>query len=113
MNFKEVVDNALDTDVDAVLDQIGPDTWLVTDDGPGLDRRQVVRLSAVNRPMTSTKPVRRPTRGAIGNGLRVVTAASWRVVVGSSSKAAVLLRPRAVGRVQFVEVSGSFHRPSR
>jgi hypothetical protein len=89
MNFKEVVDNALDTDADAVLDQIGPDTWLVTDDGPGLDRRQVVRLSAVSRPMTSTKLVRRPTRGAIGNGLRVVTAASWRVVVGSSSKAAV------------------------
>jgi hypothetical protein len=89
MNFKEVVDNALDTDADAVLDQIGPDTWLVTDDGPGLDRRQVVRLFAVNRSMTSTKLVRRPTRGAIGNGLRVVTAASWRVVVGSSSKAAV------------------------
>ena len=34
---------------------------------------QVVRLFAVNRPMTSTKLVRRPTRGAIGNGLRVVT----------------------------------------
>ena len=47
MNFKEVVDNELDTDADAVLDQIGPDTWLVTDDGPGLDRRQVVRLFAV------------------------------------------------------------------
>jgi hypothetical protein len=32
----------------------------VTDDGPGLDREQIVRLFAVNRPMTSTKLARDP-----------------------------------------------------
>jgi hypothetical protein len=73
MILKELVDNALDAGANTALDQIGHDTWVVTDDGPGLDREQVVRLFAVNRLMTSTKLVRRPTRGAIGNGLRVVT----------------------------------------
>ena len=33
----------------------------MTDDGPGLDRDQVVRLFAVNQPMTSTKLARDPT----------------------------------------------------
>jgi hypothetical protein len=60
MILKEVVDNALDAGADAALDQIDPDTWMVTDDGPGLDRDQVVRLFAVNRPMTSTKLARDP-----------------------------------------------------
>ncbi len=30
----------------------------MTDDGPGLDREQIVRLFAVHRPMTSTKLAR-------------------------------------------------------
>ncbi len=73
MILKELADNPLDAGVDVRVDQIDPNTWAVTDDGSGLDRGQIVRLFAVNRPMTSTKLVRRPTRGAIGNGLRVVT----------------------------------------
>src|SRR5690242_5878875 len=76
--LKELVDNALDvadatatpTLAQAVADR---DTWIVSDDGPGLDRAKTLRLFAVNRPLVSTKLVRRPTRGAIGNGLRVVT----------------------------------------
>jgi DNA topoisomerase VI subunit B len=81
MILKELTDNALDTGAAVVLERIDDDTWSVADQGPGLEREQVVRYFAVDRPMTSTKLVRRPTRGAIGNGLRVVTAASWRVVV--------------------------------
>ena len=72
MILKELVDNALDAGATATLAQIDRDTWMVTDDGPGFDRGQVLRLFAVNRPMVSTKLLRRPTRGAIGNGLRVV-----------------------------------------
>ena len=41
MILKELVDNALDAGADVTLDQIDPDTWVVTDDGPGLDREQV------------------------------------------------------------------------
>ena len=89
MVLKELVDNALDAGANAALDQIGPDTWVVTDDGPGLDREQIVRLFAVNRPMTSTKLVRRPTRGAMGNGLRVVTGG-----VLASGVIGIATRPR-------------------
>src|SRR5215218_4710887 len=73
MILKELADNALDAGADVTVEQIDPDTWVVTDDGPGLPREQIVRLFAVNRPMISSKLLRRPSRGAIGNGLRVVT----------------------------------------
>src|SRR3954454_20585730 len=73
MILKELADNALDEDAGVTLDLVDPDTWTVSDDGRGLDRDQVGRLFAVDRPMVTTKLVRRPTRGAIGNGLRVVT----------------------------------------
>jgi hypothetical protein len=89
MILKEVVDNALDAGAEAVLDQIDPDTWAVIDDGPGLDREQVVRLFAVNRPMTSTKLVRRPTRGASATACGWSPVASWRAVARSRSRAAV------------------------
>src|SRR3954454_12547514 len=51
MVLKEVVDNALDAGAVATLAQVDPDTWIVTDDGPGLDRGAVLRFFAVNRPM--------------------------------------------------------------
>jgi hypothetical protein len=111
MILKEVVDNALDAGADAVLDQIGPDTWAVTDDGPGLDREQVVRLFAVNRPMTSTKLVRRPTRGAIGNGLRVVTggvlASGGTLQVESRGARYTLDVDRGTGETVVIEENGS------
>src|SRR5688500_7061883 len=72
MVLKELTDNGLDAGAEVTIEQVDADTWLVADDGPGLDRGQIVRLFAVNRPLASTKLLRRPTRGAIGNGLRVV-----------------------------------------
>ena len=56
--------------------QIDNDTWSVADDGPGMDRVRIATLFAVDRPLASTKLLRRPTRGAVGNGLRVVTGAA-------------------------------------
>src|SRR3954469_9585808 len=73
MILKELVDNALDAGAIATLAQVDRDTWIVTDDGPGLDRERVLRFFAFNRRMISSKLLRRPTRGALGNGLRVVT----------------------------------------
>ena len=107
MILKELVDNALDAGAEVTLDQIDPDTWVVTDDGPGLDRGQVVRLFAVNRPMVSTKLLRRPTRGAIGNGLRVVTggvlASGGRLTVESRGTRYVLDVDRVTGETVVVE----------
>ncbi len=48
----------------------------MADDGPGMDAARIATLFAVDRPLTSTKLLRRPTRGAVGNGLRVVTGAA-------------------------------------
>src|SRR5262249_49333025 len=41
---------------------------------PG-DDDAVASLFSINRPLTSSKTLRRPTREALGNGLRVVTGA--------------------------------------
>jgi len=74
--LKELVDNALDQGTPVDLYQLDPDTWAVADQGAGLDAAAIERLFAVDRPLTTTKLERRPTRGAVGNGLRVVTGAA-------------------------------------
>src|SRR5918998_644903 len=72
--LKELVDNALDAGAVASLDYVDG-AWIVTDDGPGLDPAEVPRLFAANRPLRSSKLVRLPLRGMLGNGLRVVAGA--------------------------------------
>ena len=74
--LKELVDNALDVDANATLDRVDANTWTVADDGDGFDAASVAGLVAVNRPLMSSKLLRRPTRGVVGNGLRVVTGAA-------------------------------------
>src|SRR4051812_19846003 len=99
--LKKLVDNALDAGSLVTLAQVDPDTWIVTNDDPGLDRGQVLRFFAVNRPLTSTKLLRRPTRGMVGNGLRVVTggavASGGELTVESRGTRYVLDVDRATG----------------
>jgi hypothetical protein len=72
--LKELVDNALDAGADDVTVDGDAHHCTVTDDGPGVDN--VPRLFAVNRPLLSSKRhMRLPTRGMLGNGLRVVMGA--------------------------------------
>lgn len=77
MAIKELVDNALDAAETASLVDIDPDTFVVADDGPGIAPEKVPTLFSVTRSMMSTKLIRRPTRGAVGNGLRVATGAAF------------------------------------
>ena len=72
--LREVADNGLDAGTRVTLDQID-DTWIVADDGAGLDPADVPRLFAINRTLLSTKQLRRPTRGMVGHGLRVAVGA--------------------------------------
>lgn len=74
--LKELVDNALDTGAGNVTLDGDTARCIVTDDGPGIDADDVTRLFAVNRPLISSKLKRLPTRGMLGNGLRVVMAPS-------------------------------------
>jgi hypothetical protein len=71
--LKELVDNALDAGAKVTLTRDGK-LWVVRDDGPGMAPDQVPDLFAVNRPLRSSKLKRLPTRGMLGNGLRVVMA---------------------------------------
>lgn len=67
---KELTDNALDLGGEC---EIGyeDDFFYVKDRGIGLDPE----LFSINRPLRSSKYLRLPTRGALGNGLRVVAGA--------------------------------------
>ncbi|UDL87044.1 ATP-binding protein [Mesorhizobium sp. PAMC28654] len=77
MALKELVDNALDAAATAILTEVDQDTFIIQDDGPGIAPAKVVALFSVTRPMMSTKLIRRPTRGMVGNGLRVATGAAF------------------------------------
>jgi hypothetical protein len=71
--LKELVDNALDEGAEvSIKDDRG--IYTIRDNGPGMgdDPQAVANLFSINRPMRSTKRLRKPQRGALGNGLRVV-----------------------------------------
>lgn len=73
---KELVDNALDVsntcDINLIDNKNG---FYVRDYGNGIDETILKDLFSINRPMITSKLLRLPTRGALGNGLRVVTGA--------------------------------------
>ena len=73
---KELMDNGLDEsescEVGLLDDHAG---FFVQDHGLGLDPAQVADLFSIKRPLKSTKLLRLPSRGALGNGLRVVAGA--------------------------------------
>jgi hypothetical protein len=102
MAVKELADNAADASGEVTVEQRDENTVRVADRGPGLDRDRVLELFAIDRPMTSSKLLRRPTRGAIGNGLRVVTGA----VLGSGGTLTVESRGRSF-RVEVDRATGA------
>ncbi len=71
-----MVDNALDAvhGEKVKFGKIGDDTYWVEDTGPGIDlpADKIAELFSINRPLTSSKILRVPSRGALGNGLRVI-----------------------------------------
>ena len=72
---KELVDNALDSGASEVTLTGDSHRCTVSDNGPGLAPQRMLRVFAVNRELVSSKLVRLPTRGMLGNGLRVVMGA--------------------------------------
>ena len=75
--LKELADNALDAGGTVHVGQLEDGGWYVEDDGPGIagDPADIARLFSIRRPLVSSKLLRLPTRGALGNGLRVVAGA--------------------------------------
>jgi len=78
---KELVDNALDAvgfdGAEVRVKRHDDGTIVVEDDGDGIpgSPEEIAALFSISRPLTSTKLLRLPTRGALGNGLRVVAGA--------------------------------------
>ena len=106
--LKELTDNALDEGEVRVGEIAGG--YFVEDDGPGIDPDEVARLFSIARPLASTKMLRLPTRGALGNGLRVAAGA----VLASDGKLAVIsrgvrleLKPQRDGTTAVVKRSAS------
>jgi hypothetical protein len=74
---KELADNALDTGCNCRVGELPDGGFFVEDDGPGIagDPKAIAYLFSFRRPLASSKIKRMPTRGALGNGLRVVAGA--------------------------------------
>lgn len=87
---KELVDNALDSSWDCQLELVDDHTFRVTDAGEGIDPAWLNQYFSINRPMISSKLLRLPMRGALGNGLRVVTGA----VIATGGRLSVATRGR-------------------
>jgi hypothetical protein len=85
--LKELADNGLDNGEHIAIGKLG-NGYFVEDDGSGIDPDEVARLFSINRPMVSTKLWRLPSRGALGNGLRVVAGA----VLASEGSLTVITR---------------------
>jgi hypothetical protein len=80
--LKELADNALDTGTRVHVGEFDGG-YFIEDEGPGLDPDDVASLFSINRPMVSTKLLRLPTRGALGNGLRWSQGRCWRRTAAS------------------------------
>jgi hypothetical protein len=90
--LKELTDNALDAGAKVSVSKLNG-SYIVEDDGKGIEPDRVAKLFSIRRPMMSTKLLRLPQRrGALGNGLRVVAGA----VLASGGSLTVTTRNRRI-----------------
>src|SRR5262249_39106168 len=92
--LKELADNGLDLGATIELGESPGGGYFVADNGPGIDGppEEIARLFSIARPLVSTKLLRLPMRGALGNGLRVVAGA----VLASEGSLVVITRNRRI-----------------
>ena len=102
--LKELVDNALDGSGECAFGRLDGDGvgFFVEDHRagiPGTDE-EIAHLFSVGRPLVSSKLLRLPTRGALGNGLRVVAGAVYASaghLIVSTRGRSLRLRPKEDG----------------
>ena len=114
--LKELADNALDAGASCDVCYAGGGTYIIRDDGPGIPGtdEEIAALFSINRPLSSSKLYRLPTRGALGNGLRVVAGA----VLASGGTLQVTTRGRRLtlvpqddGTTQIAQVATGIRSP--
>lgn len=108
---KELADNALDHCGQCEVGYLEPNGFYVKDNGEGIDPALLSELFSINRPFMSSKILRMPTRGALGNGLRVVAGS----VIASGGTMHVSTRGKRY-QIQFqpdgssiAEIIGDYH----
>ncbi len=109
---KELTDNALDVAGCCEVGVLDENGFFVDDSGAGIEGedRVIASLFSPKRPLRSSKRLRRPTRGALGNGLRVVAGAVFSTggsLFVSTRGRTLHLTPLASGETDF-EVIGPF-----
>jgi hypothetical protein len=112
--LKEITDNGLDAGAGTEVGQIDGHGFYVADNGSGLDGtpQEIAELFSIVRPLVSTKLLRLPTRGALGNGLRVVAGAvlaSEGSLIVITRNRRIVLRPERDGSTTVVEASAVEH----
>src|SRR5262249_20200835 len=92
--MKELADNALDEGGQVRVGNLPNGEYFVEEGGGGIEGTpaEIARLFSISRPLVSTKLLRLPSRGALGNGLRVVAGA----VLASGGTLTVLTRNRRI-----------------
>ena len=92
--LKELADNGLDPGAGVEVGELPGGGYFVDDSGPGIDGTpvEIAALFSIRRPMVSTKLLRLPQRGALGNGLRVVAGA----VLASGGSLSVITRDKRI-----------------
>jgi Topoisomerase 6 subunit A/Spo11, Toprim domain len=92
--LKELADNGLDIGAHVSVGDLPDGGYFIEDDGSGIEGtpKDIARLFSIARPMVSTKLLRLPTRGALGNGLRVVAGA----VLASNGSLVVITRNQRI-----------------
>jgi hypothetical protein len=106
---KELVDNAYDAGASCEFEMPAGNAVLVRDDGPGIPGtpEDIADLFSIKRPRKSSKIIRLPTRGMLGNGLRVVTGAvlatGGSLVVRTRGRE-ICLEPREDGTTEVLSV---------
>jgi hypothetical protein len=75
--IKELVDNALDNCGSCKIGKLSNGAFFIEDHGDGIQGsdEDIAFLFSIKRPLMTSKLIRLPSRGALGNGLRVVTGA--------------------------------------
>jgi hypothetical protein len=108
--LKELADNGLDEGATKVsVGRRRNGGYFVEDNGSGIDGapQDIATLFSIARPMISTKLLRLPRRGALGNGLRVIAGpilaseGSFTVVTRNRR---IVLRPERDGSTTVVSV---------
>jgi hypothetical protein len=108
--LKELADNALDESGQVLLGELDDGGYFIEDHGRGIDGtpEDVARLFSIARPLVSTKLLRLPIRGALGNGLRVVAGAvlaSEGTLTVTTRNRRISLRPERDGTITVISAA--------